>query len=569
MFKRPYSFIFAFLLVLTFLRLCLVGLVELSPDEAYYQMWSERLDWSYYSKGPGVAFVIRAGTFLFGQNEFGVRFFSPLLALGTSLLLLWLAAQLYGRTVAVWTVLMLNLTPLFTAGSLLMTIDPLSIFFWTAAMCCVWKALQSSLWASTSWWILGGVSMALGILSKYTNAVELLSVLLTLLWVSRWRKKEFARPGVYLFFLISLLGFAPPIWWNSQHAWITVAHLRDRGSLNTGYAIHPTKIFQFFIGHFGVYSPLIFLGLMIALVWGLNKAFASKRSLLEQQHLGQWGEPFSESAMVSVEKIRFLLSFTLPLLTMYLALSLKTAGEPNWTAPSFLSLGILATMFWWAQILGHKRRDKHPTQYWVTVSYCVAAIGMAAVLSLVALNSDLIRYAGLPLPYRKDPTTRLRGWKSMGEAVGRAKLEVEAKLKAPVFLIANKYQTASELNFYLPKEAKQVQRAGDPAVYLPESQDIQSQFAFWPSYDLFESEVVSDMLPTTSEEESLQIGKNRFMGQNAFYISEGQQLWTLPDSIRNGFERCEPYKSFELKRCGQPLRTFYIFICYHYQTLPL
>ena len=123
-----------FLLVLTALRLAFIGRVELSPDEAYYQMWSERLDWGYYSKGPGVAMAIRLGTALFGPTEFGVRFLSPVFALGTSLALLVFARRLYGDGSAAWTILLLNLIPIFQAGSLLMTIDPLSVFFWSAAM---------------------------------------------------------------------------------------------------------------------------------------------------------------------------------------------------------------------------------------------------------------------------------------------------------------------------------------------------------------------------------------------------------------------------------------------------
>ena len=33
--------------------------LDLSPDEAHYWDWSRHLDWSYYSKGPGVAWLIR------------------------------------------------------------------------------------------------------------------------------------------------------------------------------------------------------------------------------------------------------------------------------------------------------------------------------------------------------------------------------------------------------------------------------------------------------------------------------------------------------------------------------
>src|SRR5262249_23358308 len=83
--------VWIFILALTVIRLALLNASELSPDEAYYWMWSQRPAISYFSKGPGVALIIRASTTLFGDNEFGVRFFSPIFAAGTSLLLYYFA----------------------------------------------------------------------------------------------------------------------------------------------------------------------------------------------------------------------------------------------------------------------------------------------------------------------------------------------------------------------------------------------------------------------------------------------------------------------------------------------
>src|SRR5271168_1754492 len=40
---------------------------DLAPDEAHYWDWSRHLDWSYYSKGPGVAWLIRASLEFFGN----------------------------------------------------------------------------------------------------------------------------------------------------------------------------------------------------------------------------------------------------------------------------------------------------------------------------------------------------------------------------------------------------------------------------------------------------------------------------------------------------------------------
>src|SRR5207248_1817565 len=41
--------------------------LDLAPDEAHYWDWSRHLDWSYYSKGPLVAWLIRASCELVGS----------------------------------------------------------------------------------------------------------------------------------------------------------------------------------------------------------------------------------------------------------------------------------------------------------------------------------------------------------------------------------------------------------------------------------------------------------------------------------------------------------------------
>ena len=211
---NPRLFLILFLGVLTALRLVLIGVTELAPDEAYYFMWSERLDWSYYSKGPGVALAIKAGTSLFGPTEFGIRFLSPMLSLGTSILLYFFARRLYGEREAFWLVIVANCLPIFNVGSLVMTIDPLSIFFWTAGVYSLWLALEKGV--SWNWfWVLSGLMAGLGFLSKYTNALQILSAIL-FLSLSRAHRKAFVRPGFYAMLASFLICAVPPIIWNAM-----------------------------------------------------------------------------------------------------------------------------------------------------------------------------------------------------------------------------------------------------------------------------------------------------------------------------------------------------------------
>ena len=73
-----------------------------------------------------------------------MRFWSPILGAGTSLILYYFARRLFSEAVAFWTVVALNVTPIFNVGNFVMTIDPLSVFFWSAAMFTFWLALERS-----------------------------------------------------------------------------------------------------------------------------------------------------------------------------------------------------------------------------------------------------------------------------------------------------------------------------------------------------------------------------------------------------------------------------------------
>src|SRR4029079_2305416 len=48
--------------------------IDLSGDEAQYWDWSRHLDLSYYSKGPLIAYIIRASCAIFGDTMPAVRY---------------------------------------------------------------------------------------------------------------------------------------------------------------------------------------------------------------------------------------------------------------------------------------------------------------------------------------------------------------------------------------------------------------------------------------------------------------------------------------------------------------
>ena len=76
--RRPHLCAAVIMVVFAVIRLWMAasGGLNLIQDEAQYWDWSRRLQLSYYSKGPLIAWLIAAGTSLFGDTELGVRVFA-------------------------------------------------------------------------------------------------------------------------------------------------------------------------------------------------------------------------------------------------------------------------------------------------------------------------------------------------------------------------------------------------------------------------------------------------------------------------------------------------------------
>ena len=147
------------------------GTIELSEDEAYQWVWSKHLALSYYSKPPLIAYTQFLGTTLWGDTAFGVRFFSPVIAAILGLLVLRFFAREVNARAGFFLVLIVTATPLLAVGATLLTVDPLSVLFWTAAMLAGWRAVQEN--STTSAWLWVGLWMGLGFLSKYTSPLPI------------------------------------------------------------------------------------------------------------------------------------------------------------------------------------------------------------------------------------------------------------------------------------------------------------------------------------------------------------------------------------------------------------
>jgi 4-amino-4-deoxy-L-arabinose transferase-like glycosyltransferase len=204
--------------------------LDLAPDEAHYWDWSRHIDFSYYSKGPLVAWLIRLSCELFGAFSerftgnlmFAIRL--PAVVCGNLLLasLYQLTQEVFGRPRLSLAVVAVALTfPLIAAGSMLMTIDSPYTCCWGWALVFAYRAVTGR---SNGAWEATGFLVGIGMLAKYNMAAFIPSLALFLA-TSREHRRLLFSAGFWSMTGITVAAFLPILVWNAQHDWVTFRHV--------------------------------------------------------------------------------------------------------------------------------------------------------------------------------------------------------------------------------------------------------------------------------------------------------------------------------------------------------
>ncbi len=436
---------------------------DLAHDEAHYWDWSRHLDWSYYSKGPLVAYLIRGSCellgpwsqALIGNHMIAVRM--PAILSGLLLLvgLYLLTVQVFHcERLAFLVVFFATLIPLFSLGGLLITIDaPFTCLWVWASVFGHYAIIGQRAWA----WPVTGVLVALGILAKYTMLFWLGSVGLFLLATPSLRGQLF-RPGFWSMVLISNLAWLPIVWWNAQHQWVTFAHVGNQAGLMRSSSQSLVRW----------HGPLEYLGGQLAMLLGgwfvawVSAIWVFRPRPNQEPRLG----------------IRYLWWLSVPTFVIFALFSLKTKVQMNWPVTAYLSGFILTVAVLWDRIT-----HSTGTTRWVWRMLVILACGFSATATLLMhdlspIRPLLARFAPPqslvhPCPIRKvDPTTRLRGWAYLGQELDRFRGELAQQGIANPVLATTPWNMPGVVAFYC---------ADQPTVYSlgPRLGDRHSQYDFW------------------------------------------------------------------------------------------
>ncbi len=453
-------------IVLLFAAARLVYLAFFSPytlieDEAHYWEWSRHIDWSYYSKGPGVAWVIWLGTALFGDTELGVRTPAVLASVVGALAVAGLARATFrdGR-VAFLGALALMSMPGHHAVSLLMTIDGPYLACWALAALCGWLAVTRETGRGRYWAGLG-LAIGVGFLFKYTIAIFPVGFVVYLL-VSRKRRPRVRAKELGLATACALAGLLPVIIWNGLNDWVTVRHLLGHLGLRGGDTVKaqtgthepydPMWTLEFIGLQFAVAGPML-----IAAILGLiNLARARKRNAGDRD----WEPAWAPTAPA------YLACLALPMFVLYLLVTLATNVEANWTIAGFVTLAPVAG---WAALDAYQRRDNPVKFAWHAALVCL--VGFVIAVPLAGWLGTAFGRGVVP------GLSRSFGARALAEQVEERADEVRAETGAEPLYMAIHYGRASLLAFYLP---------GHPRVFAAQSlfEGRKTQYDLWPETDL-------------------------------------------------------------------------------------
>lgn len=417
--------------------------IELSEDEAYQWLWSKHLALSYYSKPPGIAVAQFIGTSIWGDRELGVRFLSPVIALVLGVLILRFMAREVSPAAGFWIVALCSTAPLLAVGSTLMTVDPLLVLFWTAAMVVGWRAVQPT--GATGQWLATGLLMGLGFLSKYTAAIQLASFALFFV-LSKPSRVQLRKPGPWLALVVFALCLTPVLIWNSQHGWITVHHVGENAKLDKPWEPTLAYFFEFAGSEAGLMNPVYF----VAALWA-SVALWTQR---ERRPLAVYF--FAMSA---------------PVFFGYWLYSLHSRILPNWIAAAVVPMFCLAVVHWEERW----RSGARAVARWLGVGIVFGAFAVAVCHDTGIIHQLTKRR----LPPKMDPMRRVDGWRETAAVIGQARQQLLAEGRE-VLILGSHYGITGLTTFYLP-EAR-VGLPDKPLVYFRTSDTPKNQFYFWPGY---------------------------------------------------------------------------------------
>ena len=326
-----------FLLPITILLLSILNIIqgsytELLPDEAYYWVYSQDMNWGFFDHPPFVAVWVTISNFLF-TDELGVRFFSAI-SFSFMLYLVWFTIDHPSKNKYSWLFLLLFLsTALLNVYGFITTPDTPLLFFFALFL---WSYKLYLNKKSTLIYFILSIAITGMMYSKYQGVLVIFFIFL-----SNWKLVKDYK--IWLVCFGALILYMPHIYWQYINDFPSIRyHLYERASV-------ATYKFEYTLMH--IVNAIAILGFTFIIIY---KAFFKGIKSNDIFHRG-------------------LNSIVLGFFFFFLISSFRGHVQAQWIAPIMLPL-ILITFNY---LIEHKKNLK---------LFCYLALTNIAIISFVRIS---------------------------------------------------------------------------------------------------------------------------------------------------------------------------------------
>lgn len=399
------------------LRLVFMRTVNLIPEEAYYWNYAQHLDFGYLDHPPMVAWLIWLSTHILGGSEFALRAGALLMWCFTVAFCFQLTRNLYGKTAAFVSALLLSSLPYYVVSGFLIMPDAPLMAAWAGVLFFLERVFFGG---NRRAWIGVGICMGLGLISKYSIVLLGPAILLFMLLDPRSRD-WFRRPWPYAGAVLALAIFSPVIVWNAEHGWVSFLFQSAR-------RVEEPFRFSLHLLLLSIVAILTPVGVISAAQVLLPEGTSSLRRLFT----------------TGDRRWLFAAIFTATPLSVFIAFSLFHDVKLNWTGPIWLA--VLPAM---AALISTAKRHNGATgrfnlrQAWsITIVTSLLLCGGAFYFIVIGLPGHPLKSS---LQLRDLPIS----WRDLGEQAFEIEKQVRDQFdEDPLLVGMDRYFMASELAYY-------------------------------------------------------------------------------------------------------------------------
>jgi hypothetical protein len=421
--ERKITIALAILLIVSAgVRAFLAWFTELGYDEVYYWTYAKYPDLSHFDHPPMIGWVIRFFSLdLLFQQEIFLRLGAVVIGTLNTWLIYRIGKTIKNDLTGLYAALMYTAS-FYTSvvcGLFILPDAPQSLA-WLLTLLFLLKALPDrELLKESRWFILfAGVTTGLALLSKYHAAFLITGTFAFILFYNR---RWFTAKETWFAFITALLLFLPVLIWNYRNDFISFTFHQGRVMPKSELGLTPEFFLLELLGEFGYNNPVNFI-LVIASFVAIGK-----------------GKDF-----IRRDFRNLILWIHLPMLVIFLMVSMFRPTLPHWTGPAYIGFFLLAAA-WIEEKLQHKQKFR-------VIPYSMRA-ALLITATVLVIGTGQVKYGWFNITRLGivDISRDMYGWRQIGEKVPPVldRLESKGLMQANSPLFTFRWFPAANFDYYV------------------------------------------------------------------------------------------------------------------------